>query len=446
MSLSAPKEVAELAARLRAAGYEAWCVGGAVRDALLGTHRPGLPELVAEDWDLATSATPQQVQKLFRRTVPVGIEFGTVGVFDSANVMHEVTTFRRDVKTDGRHAVVEFGVSLDDDLARRDFTINAIAFDPATGELRDPFDGRTDLKRGLVRAVGAAAERMKEDRLRALRGIRFAARFHFHIEPETWAAIRASAPHMNLLSAERVKQELEKTMQQVEMPSVALEWWRESGALAALVPGIANAPTERFKALDVLPRGGNDDAKGATLNRLAMLFFGESPTVVERATKGLKFSNTDSAWIVELARARAAVGSAVDAALAGPDARTASPGEIRRWVAQVGRMRTSAFCTLTAALLQARTSRRDGPEGALAVDEEVARRLLAFGKTAVEIAFRDPIEIADLAIDGEDLAAIGVKPGPAMGRILKQLLERVVDDPALNTLASLAELARAGDK
>ncbi|HWJ15088.1 MAG TPA: polynucleotide adenylyltransferase, partial [Gemmatimonadaceae bacterium] len=117
--LTPPVAVLEIAGRLEEAGFEAWCVGGAIRDALLG-H----PHL---DWDLATSATPQDVRRLFgKRTIPVGIEFGTVGVLDQSGTMHEVTTFRRDVKTDGRHAVVEFGASLDDDLARRDFTINAI--------------------------------------------------------------------------------------------------------------------------------------------------------------------------------------------------------------------------------------------------------------------------------------------------------------------------------
>jgi len=143
-----PREVVEIAERLEQAGYETWCVGGAVRDALLG-H----PHL---DWDLATSATPAQVRDLFgaRRTIPVGAEFGTVGVLDRAGRLHEVTTFRRDVRTDGRHAEVEFGVSLDEDLARRDFTINAIAFHPLRRELRDPLGGREDLERGVVRAVG----------------------------------------------------------------------------------------------------------------------------------------------------------------------------------------------------------------------------------------------------------------------------------------------------
>jgi tRNA nucleotidyltransferase (CCA-adding enzyme) len=112
LGLVPPRGVAEIAERLEAAGHETWCVGGAVRDALL--RRPSL------DWDLATAAAPTEVQRLFRRTVPVGIDFGTVGVFDRAGVMHEVTTFRKDVRTDGRHAVVEFGASLDEDLARRD--------------------------------------------------------------------------------------------------------------------------------------------------------------------------------------------------------------------------------------------------------------------------------------------------------------------------------------
>ena len=133
--------VLDIAHRLEEAGFEAWCVGGAIRDALLGGH--------PLDWDLATSARPEQVQKLFgrKRTIPVGIEFGTVSVLDDDGVAHEITTFRHDVKTDGRHAVVEFGASLDDDLARRDFTINAIAYRPRTAELRDPFDGRGDIDR-----------------------------------------------------------------------------------------------------------------------------------------------------------------------------------------------------------------------------------------------------------------------------------------------------------
>ena len=421
--LHAPEGVQEIVARLERAGFETWCVGGAVRDALLG-H----PHL---DWDFATAATPAQVMGVFKRTVPVGVEFGTFGVFDSQGTMHEVTTFRRDVNTDGRHAVVEFGASLEDDLARRDFTVNAMAYHPKSYELRDPFDGRLDLKRGLVRAVGKASERMREDRLRALRGIRFASRFSFHIEPETWAAIRESAAHMGRLSPERVKQELEKTMEQVDRPSIALEWWREAGFLRELVPSIAAAPSDRIAALDFLPRGEGALAKGAALNRLAMLWFGEKESVAAAATKALRFSNADSAWIANLAGARAEIGDVIDREVR---AGTPAAGDMRRWVARIGRMRTESFFTLNAALWRARLATEPGAA--------IESRLDAMTKTAVEVAFRDPIEIADLAVDGEDLQQAGIKNGPAMGKALHALLERVIDDPALNTRAALIEIAK----
>src|SRR3954468_3007942 len=246
--LNPPPPVLEIARRLEADGHEAWCVGGAVRDAILG-H----PHL---DWDLATAATPTQVQKIFRRTVPVGIDFGTVGVLDDAGVMHEVTTFRRDVQTDGRHAVVEFGASLDDDLARRDLTINAIAVSPKTGEVRDPFGGQVDLERKIVRAVGVADERMREDRLRSLRAIRFASRLDFAIDPDTWKAITRSAPHLSRLSRERVKQEIEKTMEQVRCPSRAFGLWRSSGALTSLVPELMRQDTVALAAADHIPLPG----------------------------------------------------------------------------------------------------------------------------------------------------------------------------------------------
>jgi tRNA nucleotidyltransferase (CCA-adding enzyme) len=256
-SLKPPGAVHRIAQRLEDAGHETWCVGGAVRDALLGYRHL--------DWDLATAATPKQVRKLFPRTVPVGIDFGTIGVLDDAGIMHEVTTFRRDVRTDGRHAVVEFGASLEDDLARRDFTINAIAWSPTRRELADPFGGRQDLARRMIRAVGEPDERMREDRLRALRGIRFAARLGFTIAPETWEAIARSAPHLGRLSAERVKQELEKTMEQVERPSEALEMWRRSGALGTLIPVLEHTAASTFASLDALtkPRGGprNDERR-----------------------------------------------------------------------------------------------------------------------------------------------------------------------------------------
>src|SRR3954463_12199381 len=244
--LDPPDTVRGIAKRLEEAGFETWCVGGAVRDALLG-H----PHL---DWDLATAAKPPEVRKLFKRTVPVGVEFGTIGVLDHNNVMHEVTTFRRDVQTDGRHAVVEFGASLDEDLARRDYTINAIAYSPSKDEIRDTYGGQKDLDGKLIRAVGDPRDRMREDRLRALRAIRFAARFGFAIERDTYDAIVESAAELTRLSAERVKQEIEKTMDQVKLPSKAFAMWRDTGAFGTLIPSLARVSDGQLLPLDHLRR------------------------------------------------------------------------------------------------------------------------------------------------------------------------------------------------
>src|ERR1051325_4694229 len=244
--LQPPPAVLEIASRLERAGFEAWCVGGGVRDALLG-H----PHL---DWELATAPTPPQGRELFgaRRTVPVGVEFGTVGVLDAEGRMHEVTTFRHDVRTDGRHAEVEFGASLDEDLARRDFTINAIAYSPRLREIRDPFGGQKDLAEKVVRAVGDPEARMREDRLRALPVILCAARFGFYIDAPTLDAMTASAPHLGRLSAKQVKQELDKTMEQVSCPSLALRLWRSTGAFGTLIPALATASDEALSVPDYL--------------------------------------------------------------------------------------------------------------------------------------------------------------------------------------------------
>ena len=422
--LTPPDEVLEIAARLRRAGFEAWCVGGAVRDALLGHDHL--------DWDLATSATPQEVMQVFKRTVPVGLAFGTVGVLDRNNRMHEVTTFRLDVKTDGRHAEVQFGVSLEEDLARRDFTINAIAYNPQTNELFDPFHGRDDLKRRVVRAVGDADARMKEDRLRALRALRFASRFDFDIDAPTWTAIINSAPHLTRLSAERVKQEIEKTMEQVARPSRAFARWRECGALRVLVPQLHEAPAERFAALDYLPLPRGKHAAERKLLRLAMLFFGESVKATETALRNLRFSNQEAAWSARLSGARADCGSALDASMLRNGG--ASDVELRRLAARVGRTAAAGFWRLNAALWAARRATGVAAPSASAV-ASAHRRL-------VRIAYRDAIEIGDLQVDGEDLAKAGVPKGPALGVTLRRLLERVIEQPALNTRDALMQLAR----
>ena len=423
--LSPPREVRAIAERLERAGHETWCVGGAVRDALLG--HPGL------DWDLATAARPSEVQRLFRRTVPVGIEFGTVGVLDDAGRLHEVTTFRRDVRTDGRHAEVEFGASLDEDLARRDFTINAIAYSPSRGEIRDPFGGRIDLERRLVRAVGDAGERMREDRLRALRALRFAARFGFEIEGETWKAIAESGPHLGRLSAERVKQELEKTMDQVSHPARALRWWREGGALATLIPALSSVDDVVLASIDHLPIPGLRNRPQRRSNRLAALFADLDEASVARALRALKFSNADVAWIAAVASGAREARAALEPMLArGP---APSDADLRRVVARVGRLRVSGVIRVVAARWAAlREAGRPAPTDLQA--RALYRRM-------TRIAFRDPVEVADLAIGGEDLRAAGIPPGPEMGKILRTLLDLVIEDPSHNDAATLLARARS---
>ena len=390
-----------------------------MRDALLSE--------VHLDWDLATAATPPQVRRLFKRTVPVGIEFGTIGVLDRTNRMHEVTTFRRDVKTDGRHAVVEFGASLDEDLARRDFTINAIAYDPIDHRLHDPFGGQVDLRLRVVRAVGEADARMREDRLRALRAIRFASRFGFDIEHETWRAIVGSAPFLTRLSPERVKQELEKTIEQVLAPSTAFARWRDSGAFAAVVPTLSQVGDDTLRAVDAAPR---PDLPGKPLRktlRLAALFSAAGGKEAERALRNLRFSNQDIANVSALVDRWTRYAPRLTATLASgslPD-----DAELRRLAAGVGRMRVAAFVRLAAACWCA--------TGAVpsALTRRLHRRLLT-------IAFGEPIELADLALDGDDLRSAGIAAGPALGRVLHALLQRVIEDPSLNTRDALLAVAR----
>ena len=422
-SLSPPGPVLDIAKRLELEGFETWCVGGAVRDALLGHAHL--------DWDLATAATPQQVRRLFPRTVPVGIEFGTVGVLDREGTMHEVTTFRRDVETDGRHAVVTFGATIDEDLARRDFTVNAIAYHPRSRRLYDPFEGQRDIARRVIRAVGDPHERIREDRLRALRAIRFAARFEFQIDPETWNAIAASAPHLGRLSAERVKQELEKTMEQVEKPGQALELWRESGALVALLPPLATISPVALRTLDCLPRAVGKRASQRTMLRLAALFGELSPREAEKVARKLRFSNQQIAWIRAIVENAGIVQREIVEAhqSLGP----LPPARIRAWIAMAGRTRIASVMRLVTARFAAeRDAKRSVP--AVGTLHSLYRRVL-------RSAFRDPVELSDLAIGGDDLRSAGVVEGPEMGWVLHRLLDLVLEDPRRNTVEELLRLA-----
>ncbi len=383
-----PEEVLEIARVLEAAGHEAWCVGGALRDTLLGDPH--------SDFDLATSARPEEVQRLFRRTAAIGVEHGTVGVIDRKRVMHEVTTFRRDVETDGRHAVVEYGASLDDDLARRDFTINAIAFHPLRGEWRDPYGGKRDLDAKVVRAVGDPAARFREDYLRILRALRFAARLGFTIDPATWVAAREAARGLGRLSAERVRDEWFKGLRTARELETLVRLWHESGAAAAWLPEL------RRDGAGVLPSPALSPPPRDPVLLTALL--ASDPAGLLRRLRG---SNA------EIARAEAMAAGPVEPAAVDEVA-------VRHWLAAVG-----GAADDLAALYRLRQGSE--PE---------------WLRTVTVIRERgDPLTRGELAVTGRDLEALGFS-GKRIGETLAVLLDRVLEEPAANTRERLLALAR----
>jgi tRNA nucleotidyltransferase (CCA-adding enzyme) len=384
-----PDEVLEIARTLESAGHEAWCVGGALRDALLGHPHT--------DYDFATSATPAQVMGLFRHTAPVGEKYGTVGVLDRRRVLHEVTTFRRDVATDGRHAVVAYGVSLDEDLARRDFTINAIAYHPLRQEWRDPFGGRADLERRTVRAVGDPAQRFREDYLRVLRCVRFAARFGFAVDPATWAAAVEAGPGLAQLSAERVRDEWLKGLRTAASVPELVDLWRKVGAAERWIPELGGVTPERVAPAGAVPLERRDPVL------LTALLLDDAAAVLRR----LRASNADIERAAAIARGPAAP--------AGSD-----PGAVRRWLSTVGRAADD--------LLTLHALRTGGPAPWA-------------GEVAAIRERREPLTRADLAVTGRDLQPLGLA-GPRLGEVLGVLLGRVLDDPALNTRETLLAIAR----
>ena len=270
------RQATRLVRRLREAGFEAYFAGGCVRDQLL--HR------APKDYDIATSAPPERVQSIFPQTIPVGVQFGVVLVIDEG-VAFEVATFRSDgTYLDGRHPVtVEFGTA-EADARRRDFTINGLFFDPLAKKVVDYVGGRADLGAGIIRAIGDAAVRLREDRLRMIRAVRFAASFGFTIEPETDAAIRANAPAITGVAWERIGAEVAKILTGGAARR-GFELLAETGLLGAILPevaalrGTAQSPdyhpegdvfTHTLRLLEQLPVGASESlALGALLHDVA---------------------------------------------------------------------------------------------------------------------------------------------------------------------------------
>lgn len=418
LAAAVPANVREVCATLAAAGHQSVTVGGAVRDAILG-RTPG-------DWDVATAATPDQVMALFKRTVPTGIQHGTVTIVTGRGIEShvEVTTFRGDgAYTDARRPDhVRFGVPLVEDLARRDFRVNAMAYDPGVDEIIDPYDGRRDLEERMLRAVGPtgdvyqdAVARFTEDGLRVMRAVRFAAVLEFALDPETERGIGPALPSLAKVSRERVSDELRKLLA-ARAPSLGLRIAERSRILALIAPelaanlGSAEVIEHWLARVDTAPENIRLGAVFAELSPR------EASTRLDRrlmdhanqVLKALKFSNDEAvlaATLVALAQATLV------------PAWTLS--EVRKLLGDVTRPRVAAAQAFLVA------------DGARALAAHVAA------------VAGDPIAVGELAVAGKELiTALEMKPGPLVGRILAALLDRVLGDPALNTPTSLIALAR----
>lgn len=368
-----PKYVLNILCALNSAGHRAVLAGGCVRDSLLG-RRPS-------DWDIASSASPEEVLALFPRCVPTGIKHGTVTVLSGGGSV-EVTAFRAEggYSDHRRPDSVSFGCPLEADLARRDLTVNAMAMD-AAGEITDPFGGRDDLRRRLLRCVGEPERRFDEDALRMLRTVRFSAQLGFEIEPRTLEAIRALAHLASGLSAERVRDELLKTLRS---PAPGLVWQLvDLGLLGAcLAPGDASAPRE---ALDVLP----------IYARLAHF------------CRGLELGG----YIMSTDRFLAAL----------------------RFDGETLRRTASAVEVLKSGSRDWKRLLRGHGEAAVLAAHPKNRALRAVLRSG------ECWELSSLAIGGRELAALGYS-GPELGRELRRLLDHVIDCPADNRADILCKL------
>lgn len=388
---------------LRADGHGAWVVGGCVRDHLL--------DRTVSDWDICTGARPERVMKLFPRTIPTGLEHGTITVVRD-HVHYEVTTLRGDGHyTDGRRPdAVRFLDDIADDLARRDFTVNAIAYDPVAQALVDPHGGLDDLRRGLLRAVGDPAKRFGEDGLRVLRGARFTASLGFELEAATEAAIPGALEVFRRVSAERVREEWLKALK-ASHPSRAFDVMARTGILGVTLPALSTKGDDgswarSLAAVDACPL--------PVTSRLAALLHAVDAGALDAWLRATKFSNDERATVLLLLRSQP----------------TGSPGQwgdagVRRWLQGVGREAARPALDVAASL------RGEEALGGL--------------RARVEAALAAGVALAtnDLAIDGTALMAeFAMRPSRELGELLKWLLEQVIEDPTRNTRDALVALAR----
>ena len=397
MQIPCPDYVYAVLNALHAAGHEAYIVGGCVRDCMLGN--------TPKDWDVTTSALPEQTEAAALaaglKTFRTGIKHGTISVL-SDGVTVECTTYRVDGDyKDSRHPEsVTFTPNLTEDLARRDFTINAMAATPSADgwEIIDPFDGRADLDAGIIRCVGNPIKRFGEDALRILRGVRFATRLGFTIEDKTGNAMYASAGGLKNISRERVREELMGILQSFD-PESAVKIMKKRGFLKYVFP---------YADVTASARGVNTLPADQPLLRLAYLLYDASDEAVHATTNDLKMSGADARFVRILLTLR---GERLEN----------TPLFAREMIALYGDY------ALPALSLRAYKG-EDTSALALTVQQQLDRGVC--------------VKVADLAVNGADLAAIGIPKGREMGNALNALLAEVMKDPDLNTKDALLALAK----
>jgi tRNA nucleotidyltransferase (CCA-adding enzyme) len=439
---SIPASVQALLDRLWVNGQAGYVVGGSLRDVLLGR--------VPADWDLATDARPDRILAIFPGSVYEN-RFGTVAVRESDEV-HEITTFRVDHEyADFRRPHhVEFGDRIEVDLARRDFTVNAIAWgaDGGAGARReqprlvDPFDGALDVEGRLLRAVGEPSQRFEEDALRMIRAVRFAGTLGFGIEPATLAALRERAPLVRHLSGERIAAELEKLIG-AERPSIGLRLLAETGLLAVISPeleaqrGIPQNKIEGEDLWDHTVRSVGAAPRDRPIVRLAALLhdLGKPATIDEGPFRGHEAVGADlaEAFLERLRMPRAVTERVVH--LVRQHMFTYDPdwgdAGVRRFIKRVGRDSLEDLFTLRAA---------DNIGSGLPADAGRADELRE--RVHAQLAASAVLDRGGLAIHGDDLMnELGIPQGPTLGRILDRLTEQVIGDPRSNDRATLLLLA-----
>lgn len=444
-----PPDVTRITSSLAAAGFEAWVVGGCVRDLLLGR--------TPKDWDVTTNATPEQIQGLFENTFYTN-EFGTVGVVNDAAAdetlkVVEVTPYRLEGKySDARRPdSVIFSQKIEDDLKRRDFTINAMAYDPAGGRLIDLYGGTHDISEGRVRAVGEPKARFEEDALRILRAIRISAELGFAIESATEAAMGECAAQLARISKERIRDEFARIVASRE-PKNTLILSHKLGILHYILPeieegiGVEQNQAHKYDVYEhnlralqhAADKGWSFDVRLAALlhdigkprsrrwsdEKKDWTFHGHDVVGAKMAKKileGLKFSRETTDTIVKLVRWHMFFSD--------PDKVTLSA--VRRIIVNVGRDNIEQ-------LIELRICDRIGTGR----PKEQPFRLRKY-QAMIDEALRDPISVGMLKIDGRKIIETGERPGPRIGWTLHALLEEVLDDPEKNTPEYLER--RAGE-